>query len=284
MQTGYEFGTTDPIGNNGGETELSNSPTTSLKAQLVAAIGGAAISDDAATTTFMSNDVYRGGGAPVLVVRPATVEDLQAAVRICAAAGVALVPRGGGASYTDAYLIAHGGHVLIDTGALDTITVDAANAEVTVGAGVTWAALKAKLDPLGLRTPFWGPFSGIAATVGGSISQNAVSHGTAAHGISALSVLSMDVVLASGELLTTAPVASAIRHYGPDLTGLFTGDCGALGIKATIRLPLIEARTAFAAISFAFPTFDAYHSAVAAAQSARLDDSHFGIDLALVVR
>ncbi len=252
-----------------------------LKSDLIAALGAQAVSDHATATAVMSNDVYRGGGVPVLICRPATVEQLQSAVRICAAAGVAMVPRGGGASYTDAYLIEKGGHVLFDTGALDAIAVDVANAVVTVGVGVTWAALKAQLDPLGLRTPFWGPFSGIAATVGGSVSQNTVSHGTAAFGVSAQSVLSMDVVLASGELLTTAPAGSAIRHYGPDLTGLFTGDCGALGIKATIRLPLIKGHTDVVTLSFAFPTFAAYHAAVAAAQSARLDDSHFGIDLAL---
>ena len=254
---------------------------TELKTKLTVALGAAAVSDDPATTAFMSNDVYRGGGTPALIVRPTNLESLQAAVRICAAARIAMVPRGGGASYTDAYLLSDGGHVLIDTGALDSIEVDVPNAVVTVGAGVTWAALKSRLDPLGLRTPFWGPFSGIAATVGGSISQNTVSHGTAAYGVSAQSVLSMDVVLASGEVLTTAPLGSAIRNYGPDLTGVFTGDCGALGIKASIRLPLIQARTAFATASFAFPTFAAYHAAVAAAQSERLDDSHFGIDLAL---
>jgi D-lactate dehydrogenase (cytochrome) len=165
-------------------------------------------------------------------------------------------------------------------GGLDAIQVDADNAVVTVGAGVTWARLKAALDEHGLRTPFWGPFSGLAATVGGSVSQNTLSHGSGAHGISAESVLSMDVVLASGELIRTS-ASAATRHYGPDLTGLFTGDCGALGIKAVIRLPLLAAREHFVALTFAFDDFAAYHAGVSRAQREGLDDSHFGLDLSL---
>jgi D-lactate dehydrogenase (cytochrome) len=191
-----------------------------------------------------------------------------------------MVPRGGGASYTDGYVYRPGGHVLFDTGGLDTITIDIGNGHVTAGAGVTWADLKHRLDPLNVRTPFWGPFSGLAATVGGSISQNTVSHGSAQYGISAESVLSMDVVLATGEILTTS-ASTATRHFGPDLTGLFTGDCGALGIKAAITLPLIDARSQFEAMSFAFDDFAAYHAAEQRLARARLEDSHFGLSASL---
>lgn len=251
-----------------------------LKEQLVAAIGADSVSDDAKLRTIMGNDVYRTGGEPALIVRPATVEALQAAVEICAAGSVAMVPRGGGASYTDGYLFSAGGHVLFDTNALDDIKVDALNAIVTVGAGVTWARLKDVLAEHMLRTPFWGPFSGLAATVGGSVSQNTLSHGSGAYGISAQSVLSIDVVLASGELLRTS-ASQATRNYGPDLTGLFTGDCGALGIKVAVTLPLIAVRDAHETLTFAFADFASCHAGVSLAQREGLDDSHFGLDLAL---
>lgn len=247
---------------------------------LVKALGADAVIHEGEALAYFSNDVYRGGAVPKAIVRPADVKALQETVRICAAAGIAMVPRGGGASYTDAYLLPEGGHVLIDTGALDTIEIDERNAVVTVGAGVTWMALKTALDDKGLRTPFWGPFSGIAATVGGSMSQNTLSHGSTAHGISAQSVLSMDVVLASGEMLSTS-ASSAMRFYGPDLSGLFTGDCGIFGIKARIRLPLLPVLPHFECLSFAFESFADYHAASREAAMARLDDSHFGLDLAL---
>lgn len=251
-----------------------------LRAQLIAAIGAACVSDSDADRRFMGTDVYHEAGKPALVVRPTSVADLQAAVRACSAAGAAMVPRSGGASYTDGYLYPAGGHVLFDLGGLDAIEIDVPNSVVTVGPGATWAALRNKLAAHGLRTPFWGPFSGLVATVGGSVSQNALSHGTAAHGTSAQSVLSMDVVLASGELLRTGP-SPVVRNYGPDLTGLFTGDCGALGIKAAIRLPLLAQREHFVAVSFAFDSFEAFHAAVRAAQLEHLDDENFGLDLAL---
>ena len=158
--------------------------------------------------------------------------------------------------------------------------IDEFNATVTVGAGVTWAALRDALAPHGLRTPFWGPFSGIAATVGGSVSQNALSHGSGAYGISAGSVLSLEVVLTSGEVMRTG-ASQAVRNYGPDLTGLFCGDCGALGIKAAITMPLVAAQPASADLSFAFADFAAFAEAGRLIQREGLDDGHFGLDLAL---
>ncbi len=252
----------------------------SLRTQLVAAVGAAAVRDDASTLEFMGTDVYHASGRPALVVRPTSVAALQAAVRACAAAGVAMVPRSGGASYTDGYLYAKGGHVLFDCSGLDQVEIDLPNGMVTAGPGVSWAALRTKLAAVGMRTPFWGPFSGLVATVGGSVSQNAISHGSGAYGTSAQSVLSMDVVLASGELLTTCG-SQATRNYGPDLTGLFTGDCGALGIKAAIRLPLIAKRDGFEALSFAFDDFANYHAAARAAALEAIDEENFGVDLAL---
>ncbi|EIZ80533.1 FAD binding domain protein [Novosphingobium sp. Rr 2-17] len=251
-----------------------------LVAALADVLEADAVIYEAGALDYYANDVYRSGGLPRAVVRPKNVEALQRAVRICAEAGVAMVPRGGGASYTDGYILPAGGHVVFDTGALDTIEINEQATVVTVGAGVTWANLKAALDAKGLRTPFWGPFSGIAATVGGSMSQNTLSHGSTMHGISAQSVLSMDVVLASGEVLSTS-ASDAMRFYGPDLTGLFTGDCGVFGIKARITLPLLPVLPYFECLSFAFDSFADYHAASRKAAMARLDDSHFGLDLAL---
>ncbi len=253
---------------------------TGLVEALTGALGADCVETSADQLAIYSNDVYRSGGTPLAIVRPATVEALQEAVRLCAKADVAMVPRGGGASYTDGYLFPKGGHVLFDTGALDSIEIDEERLVVTVGAGTRWAKLKEALDKRGLRTPFWGPFSGLAATVGGSVSQNTLSHGSTAHGISAQSVLSVKVVLADGELVDTS-AAETVRFYGPDMTGLFTGDCGSFGIKAEIRLPLLKKMDYFEAVSFAFDDFASYHKGQRLAQLERLDDTHFGIDLAL---
>jgi FAD/FMN-containing dehydrogenase len=230
-------------------------------------------------------DVYRQRETPLAVVRPASVAALQGLVREASAAGVAIVARGGGASYTDAYLPDRARAILIDTGALTAIHIDTPNCLVTVEAGVTWAALREALAEQGLRTPFWGPFSGLHATVAGSVSQNSISHGSGAFGISAQSVLSVDVVLASGEMLSTGTAAYGARPHlrwaGPDLTGLFCGDAGALGVKARITLPLLRAKADFQTASFAYASLEALHAGMRAAALEGLDDEHFALDAAL---
>jgi glycolate oxidase len=261
------------------KTMRSAKGATSLVTALQNVLGQEAVLLDADSLEFFAHDVYARGQTAICIVRPDSVAAVQDAVRACAGAGVAMIPRGGGASYTDGY-ISDREHVLFDLSLLDFIEIDLANNIVRVGAGTTWAALKAALDPLKLRTPFWGPFSGIAASIGGSVSQNSLSHGSGRHGITAQSVLGLEVVLADGTLMRTVPT-TATRFFGPDMTGLFTGDCGALGIKVSITMPLLAAAETFDSASFAFTDFTSFHRALATAQREGLEDEHFSFDLAL---
>jgi FAD/FMN-containing dehydrogenase len=233
-----------------------------------------------------ATDVYRSREMPLAVVRPASVEDLQAAVRTAAETRTAIFTRGGGASYTDAYLPSVRHSILIDMGGLNRVVeLNEHDGYVTVEAGITWAALKQALDATLFRTPFFGPFSGHAATVGGSISQHAVSHGSAAHGISAQSVVSLDIVTASGALLRTGSAARGAapfsRWYGPDLAGLFCGDCGVFGIKARATLSLRKRRPFADFCSFAFPDMARLAEGLRRSALEGLDDEHFAMDAAM---
>ena len=253
---------------------------------IISAIVGADQVIVGAAMAPFATDVYRARSSPAAVVRPGSIAELQAVVGAATRAGAAVFVRGGGASYTDGYLPNRSDSILIDMGRVNRIVeINERDCYVTVEAGVTWKTLKDALDPLGLRTPFFGPFSGIAATVGGSMSQHSISHGSGTHGISAQSVLAMDVVLASGDLLSTGSAARGsapfCRWYGPDLAGLFCGDCGALGVKARITLPLLRRADAFECVSFAFQTLPALADALRAASLERLDDEHFAIDAAI---
>lgn len=252
---------------------------------LRAAVGEANVLTGAAALPF-ATDVYRLANAPEAVVRPDTVAALQAAVRACSQAGRAVQLRGGGASYTDGYQSAQPDYVLLDLSQLNRIeAIDTRGGFVTVQAGVTWAALAEALAAKGFRTPFFGPFSGLAATIGGSMSQNTISHGSGAYGISAESVLGMDIVTADGDILRTGSGAVGgahfVRHFGPDLTGLFTGDCGAFGVKARITLPILRQRPTHGVISFAFPDFAALHESMRRIALERIEDTHFALDAAL---
>ena len=147
---------------------------------------------------------------------------------------------------------------MIDLGALNQIEeINEADMYVTVQAGCTWAVLYDALKEKGLRTPYFGPLSGIASTVGGAASNNATFFGSGTYGAMAESMLGLDVVLADGALLETGASAADgripfLRSFGPDMTGVFLGDCGAFGIKARVTLRLIAMPAVEKYLSYAF--------------------------------
>ena len=252
---------------------------------LPAALAAAALPD--AERDFYSRDVYRQGALPRAVLRPRSRDELRAVVVEAARAGLAIVTRGGGASYTDAHLPSTTASIVLDTSALDRVlSIDEADMTVSVEPGITWAALDATLAQRGLKVPFVGTFSGLAATVGGTTSQNANGHGSNGAGISADSVVAVEVLTPRGEFVHTATAGagsrpSLYRNYGPDLTGVFLGDSGALGIKTKVVLKLLRRKPVFEAASFAFPDFRSLHGCMARLASERLDDKSFGLDQAL---
>ncbi len=239
---------------------------------------------DAADLEFFAMDVYRSHALPLAVIQPGTVEELCAVVKLAAESDLAVVARGGGASYTDGYLPLSEQSLLLDTSRLNRITqINEKDMYVTVECGVTWAELDKALKAKGLRAPFYGPFSGLKATVGGSTTQGSLSMGTGTYGSSADSVLGFEIVLASGELLRTGAHAAAngtpfFRHYGPDLTGLFTNDAGAMGVKARITLRLITRPAFNATCSFGFKDFQSMAAGMAACARIGVADVNWGLD------
>jgi glycolate oxidase len=263
-----------------------NDATSVTKAlhKIQAIVGVEHVAVDEQSRLFYSTDVYRQADVLALaVVSPGNVDELQAVVRNCAAAGFAIVARGGGASYTDGYLAIRENTICMDTSRLNRISINEDDMYVTAEAGVTWAELYTALKAKGLRTPFWGPFSGLAATVGGSMSSYAVNYGSGLYGISAESLTSLDVVLASGELLSTGSAGGInnspyFRFYGPDLTGLFVGDAGALGIKARVSMRLMKFPVGFAACSFGFPDGESTLQAMVEIAKLGVVSQNFGLD------
>ncbi len=242
---------------------------------LIGAVGSAAVDTDPAKLALYGQDVFSIGATPVAVFCPTSVDQLAAGVGAATAAGLAVVPRGGGMSYTSGYLAANS-VVLVDLSGLNRIVeIDPVDMRVTVEAGCSWATLYEALHPLGLRAPLWGTLSGIAASIGGGMSQNGLFWG-ARSGTIAGSALSFDVVLADGTILKTG--SDTLRPFGPDLTGLFAADCGALGIKARVTLPLMRDADAFAYGSFAFETPGQFTAATSEIARAGLASEAFGFD------
>ncbi len=245
-----------------------------LSANLREAAGAALVTDPAALELY-AHDVFASGRRPLAVLRPQSVEQLAQAVAAATAAGLAIVPRGGGMSYTQGYLCDRDA-LLVDTASLDRIVaVNESDLTATVEAGVTWEQLHRHLQPLGLRARTWGTLSGLRATVGGGMSQNGLFWG-ARDGSAVDAALSLDVVLADGTILTTGK--PFFRPYGPDLTGLFVADCGALGVKARVTLRLLRDGPAFDYASFAFDRANDFLAALSAIARAGLAAESFGFD------
>ncbi len=232
-----------------------------LLAQLGAALPGIRLS--VSDLSLYQTDIYYvSEHLPIAAVSPCSTEQVAALVMAANRLGITLASRGAGLSYSAGYIAENDRTVLVDMTHMDQICdVQPQDRYITVEAGVTWSRLRDVLKPYGLTTPFWGTFSGLHATVGATVSQGGKFYGSASRGTSAESVLGLQVVTGMGEVLTTGSAASIseaspfFRNYGPDLTGLFLGDCGAFGIKTRITLQLIPiaAETGFSSFSFDDP-------------------------------
>ena len=246
---------------------------------------GNKVEADAATRDFYANDIFwQPGIRPLAVVFPATAEEASTAVRIATENGIAIVPRGGGMSYTKGYLPAVEDAIIIDSRDLDRVLeINSDDLYVTVEAGCTWARLNEALEGTGLRTGYWGPLSGINATVGGALSQNSAFFGSTLNATVAESVIGVTAVLADGSVVTTGAggrhgAKPFTREGGPDLTGLFLGDTGAIGFKTSATLRLWPRPEAVGFLSFGFKTLVGMAGAQVALARQRLVSEGFGID------
>ena len=236
-------------------------------------MGEARVDTQAEKRRLLSGDFYSQGEICAAVIRPPDAQTLAEAAALTTRAGYALIPRGGGMSYTGGYTPQTQASIMVDVSDLDEIRdFDPDNMVITVGAGATWETIHATLKPYNLRLPFFGTFSGRKATVGGGLSNGAVFFGSARYGTAADQVLGLEVVTAKGRLIRTGQAAFRngkpfYRTYGPDFTGLFLHDCGALGVKTEACFRLIETPRSTGCLSFAFP--DALSAADALSQVAR---------------
>lgn len=254
-------------------------------AALAESLGAEHVLTDDAARAFFSTDLFYEGIAPSAVISPGSVEQLAAAVKTIAESGLVVVPRGGGLSYSAGYIANRSDAVVIDTRRLNQIVaINEEDMFVTVETGVTWQELDAALAKRGLRTPFWGTGSGKHATVGATLSQNGINYGSGQHGFAGQSVIGLDVVVANGNIIKTGTggndqaATPFLRHYGPDLTGLFVGDCGALGIKATATLQLLKRPAVTRYAAYEYDSSDLFCEALSEVARSQVVSECFGFD------
>ena len=252
--------------------------------QMTAIVGEAHVLIDEYSTRLYAQDVFTKDIPARMVVQPDNKDMLSKVLALASAFDLPVIPRGGGMSYTKGYVPAREGCIMIDLSRMNRVLeINTDDMYVTVECGCTWKSLHLALKGLGVRTPYWGTLSGSKATVGGGLSQNSIFWGSGQFGTAADSVIGLEVVAGDGRVITTGSGAQVngtpfFRHYGPDLTGLFTCDNGALGFKATATLKLIPDLPAKGYLAFDFKQADECIAAMSEISRKGLAMECFGFD------
>ncbi|MEP2830775.1 FAD-binding oxidoreductase [Parvibaculum sp.] len=174
-------------------------------------------------------------GIPAAVLRPASTEEVSAALKLCHAAGEAVVPWGGKTG-----LVEGGeadGHIALSLERMNRIEeIDALGGTMTVEAGAVLQTVCEAAEEKGLIFPLDLGARG-SATIGGNISTNAGGNRVIRYGMTRDMVLGLEAVLADGTVMTS--MNKLIKNNaGYDLKQMFIGSEGTLGVvtRAVLRV------------------------------------------------
>jgi D-lactate dehydrogenase (cytochrome) len=202
---------------------------------------------------------YHTPHRPDAVVYPETTAEVSAVLAYAHDARVPVVPFGAGTSL-EGHVIPVRGGITLDLTRMNAVTVHAPDLQAVVQAGVTRLQLEAAAGPQGL----WFPVDpGADATLGGMAATNASGTTTVRYGGMRAHVLALEVVLADGRVVRTG--SRAVKtSAGYDLTDLFVGSEGTLGVITELTLRLRPIPETIVAARAAFPSVEAACRAAAA--------------------
>lgn len=228
--------------------EFDQSVLSELRALL-----GERVSTSAAVREHHGKDEsYFPYAPPDAVVFPHTTDEVRDVVNICRRHEVAMIPYGVGTSL-EGHILAIEGGVCIDLSQMNKVlAVHEEDLDAVVEAGVTRKQLNEYIKHTGLFFPI---DPGADATIGGMTATRASGTNAVRYGTMRENVVSLKVVLADGRVIQTSRRAKK-SAAGYDLTRLFVGSEGTLGIITEVTVRLYPVQEAMSAAVCAFDSVD----------------------------
>jgi len=219
------------------------------------------IYDPAQLRTYECDGLTNFRVVPSAVVLPTSTEQVQDVLRICDRERIPFVARGAGTGLSGGALPVEGGIVISLQRLNRILDIDLPNGRAVVQPGVINAHVTQQVAAAGY---FYAPdpSSQTVCTIGGNVAENSGGAHCLKYGFTANHVLGMTVVLPDGELAHLG--GKAVDPLGYDLTGVFVGSEGTLGIATEVTLRLVKRPEVIVTLLAAFNSTDDAGAAVSA--------------------
>lgn len=233
-----------------------------IKKELKDIVGPKGFIDDPESLSAYAYDAFVVETTPELVLLPESTSAVSAIMVIAHREGIPVTARGAGTNLCGATVPVRKGIVLSLTRMDRIIEVNTRDRYCIVQPGVVNGDLQARLAPEGFFYPP-DPGSYMVSTIGGNVAQNAGGPRCLKYGVTVDYVLSLEVVLADGELIRFGS-RNVKDVTGYRLSGLFCGSEGTLGIVTEITLRVVPLPEASRTILAVYDNLDATAATVSA--------------------
>ena len=241
---------------------------TEVVGKLVEIVGEKNVSTQTVDKITHSYDATQEQHLPDAIVYVSSAQEVSQIVKLANQMKVPVIPRGAGSGFTGGTLPTQGGIVMVLSRMDKILDIDIENLTAEVEPGVITAVLQRQVEKKGLFYPP-DPASKEFSTLGGNVAECAGGPRCVKYGVTKDYVLGLEVVTPTGDIIRTG--GKTLKNVvGYDLTKLFVGSEGTLGIVTQITLKLIPKPAAKKTMLVQFETIDGAAQSVSAIIGAKI--------------